>query len=45
MTGRWAPTPQEQRAVLEGGWPVTVALVLAALALCILVGMAVDVFT
>ena len=42
---RWEATPAERTAVLEGGRLVTAALVATLLALCILVGMALDVIT
>lgn len=43
MSARWSMAPAERTAVLEGGWPVTATLAAVLLALCILIGMAVDV--
>jgi hypothetical protein len=40
---RWEATPAERAALLEGGWLVTATLAGVLLALCMLVGMAVDV--
>jgi hypothetical protein len=42
VSGRWLPEPTDPRppAALDGGRPVTAALVAILLALCILVGMA-----